>query len=104
MDITELRNRTNAARILKTEAEDLEFKKSQIKKVIDAEIKAAADHGENHASINWWYTCERVERGRYDGPAIEAAIRYYSGQGFIARQEHWCSPNGYGNTSFVIRW
>lgn len=104
MDITELRAQTIAARASKEAIEDTEFGSSPLRKYFDQLIQEAAGRGESKVSPNFYCAKERVLGKKYGGPSIEAAIRHYSHEGFSARKEHWCSPNGYGNTSLVISW
>ena len=104
MNITELRSQTSNARASKEAIEDREFNDSPLRSHIDKLIKEAASCGESEVSPNYYYTKEDVLGDRYGGPSIEAAIRHYSREGFFARQKHWLSPNGYGNTSLIISW
>ena len=104
MDITEIRSRTNSVRATKEAQEDAMFETSRMRKWLDSEIKRAADCGEDHIGPNWYYMCGVLYRSRYDGPSIDAAVRYYQNKGFNASIQHWCSPNGDGNTGLVIHW
>lgn len=104
MDITNLRNQTANARVSKENREEAEFMASPLKDYIDQRIQEAANEGENKTSLNFYYVKKRVLGDEYDGPTIGAVIRHYSNEGFSARHESWCSPNGYGNTALVISW
>lgn len=104
MNIEDLRKQTKSARASKEAIEDAEFNASPLHKYIDGLITQASKHGESKISPNFYYTKEKVLGERYGGPSIESAIRHYSREGFYAREENWCSPNGHGNTSLVISW
>ena len=104
MDIAELRRQTALARASRETSEDAEFNSSPLRKYFDRLIQKASASGDSKVSPNFYYAKEQVLGERYGGPSIEAAIRHYSREGFSARQEHWCSPNGYGNTSLIISW
>ena len=104
MNITELRSQATSSRASKESVEDREFNESPLRHHIDKLIKEAAKDGEYEISPNYYYTKECVLGERYGGPSIEAAIRHYSHEGFVARQKSWLSPNGYGNTSLIISW
>ena len=104
MDITELRNKTAAARASKEAREEAEFLASPLKEFLDRRIKEAAAEGKSEVSLNFYYIKERVLGDKYDGPTIGAVIRHYLSEGFIAWHESWCSPTGYGNTALVISW
>lgn len=104
MDITKLRNQTASARASKEAKENAEFSSSPLREYFDRLIKNAAANGKSEVSLNFYCTKERVLGHTYGDPSIEVAIRHYLREGFSARQEHWLSPNGYGNTSLVISW
>jgi len=104
MDIAKLRSQTAKARASREASEDAEFNSSPLRKYFDKLIRAAAADGRSEVSENFYCAKEDVLGHKYGGPSIEAVIRHYSCEGFSARQEHWCSPNGYGNTSLIISW
>ena len=104
MDITELRNKTAAARASKEAREEAWFMASPLKEYIDQRIQEAANEGENKTSLNFYYSKKRVLGYEYSGPKIDAVIRHYKNEGFVAYSESWLSPNGYGNTALVISW
>ena len=104
MDITKLREQTAAARASKEKIEDAEFSTSLFRKYFDALIKEAAANGEGKISTNFYCAKEHIFCERYCSPAIEAAIRHYSREGFYVRKENCLSPNGYGNTNLIISW
>ena len=104
MDITKLREQTAAARASKEKIEDAEFSTSLFRKYFDALIKEAAANGKSKISINFYRAKEHIFCERYCSPAIEAAIRHYSREGFYVRKENCLSPNGYGNTNLIISW
>lgn len=104
MDIAKLRRQTASVRASKEAIEDAEFNSSPLRHHIDKLIKEAAKNGKYKISPNYYCTKEHVLGYRYGGPLIETAIRHYSREGFSAREEHWLSPNGYGNTSLIISW
>ena len=104
MDITELRNKTAAARASKEAREEAEFLASPLKEFFDRRIQEAADEGKSELSLNFYYIKERELGNKYDGPTLAAVIRHYLSEGFIAWHESWLSPTGYGNTSIIISW
>ena len=104
MDITELSNQTTAARAAKEAREEAEFLASPLKEYIDQRIQEAANEGENKTSLNFYYIKKRVLGYEYSGPKIDAVIRHYRNEGFVAYSKSWLSPNGYGNTALVISW
>lgn len=104
MDIAKLRRQTASARASREAAEDKEFSSSPLRKYFDKLIRTAAADGRSEMSENFYCAKEYILGHMYGGPSIETVIRHYSREGFSARQEHWCSPNGYGNTSLIISW
>ena len=104
MDITELRNKTAAARASKEAREEAWFMASPLKEYIDQRIKEATNEGENKTSLNFYYIKKRVLGYEYSGPKIDAVIRHYRNEGFVAYSNTWLSPNGSGNTSLIISW
>lgn len=104
MDIAKLRRQTASARASREAVEDAEFNSSRLRRHIDKLIKEAAKNGEYEISPNYYYTKEDVLGSMSGGPSIDAVIRHYSREGFSARQEHWLSRNGDGNTSLIISW
>ena len=104
MDITELRNKTAAARASKEEVEDNEFNTSLLRKNLDTLIQKAASKGKSELSLNFYCIKEIVLGERYGGPTIEAAIRHYSAEGFSVRKEYLLSSNDYSNESLIISW
>lgn len=104
MDIAKLRKQTASARASKEAIEDAEFNSSPLRRYIDKLIKTAAKNGEYQISPNYYYTKEDVLGSMSSGPSIDAVIRHYSREGFSAREEHWLSRNGDGNTSLIISW
>ena len=104
MDITELRNLTAAARASKEAREEAEFVASPLKAFFDRRIKEVAAEGKSELSLNFYYVKERELGNKYDGPTIDAVIRHYLSEGFIAWHKSWLSPTGYGNTNIIISW
>lgn len=104
MDIMNLRNQTANARVSKENHEEAEFMASPLKEYIDQRIKEAANEGENKTSLNFYYIKKRVLGDEYSGPMIDAVIRHYKNEGFVAYSKSWLSPNGDGNTAIVISW
>ena len=104
MDIMNLRNQTANTRVSKENREEAEFMASPLKEYIDQRIKEAANEGENKTSLNFYYIKERVLGDEYSGPMIDAVIRHYKNEGFVAYSKSWLSPNGDGNTAIVISW
>ena len=104
MDITKLRNQTAIARASKEALEEAEFLASPLKKFFDRRIQEAANEGKSELSLNFYYIKERELGDKYDGPTIDAVIRHYLSEGFIAWHESWLSPIGYGNTNIIISW
>ena len=104
MDIIKLRKQTAAARASKDAVLDSEFNNSPLKEYIDHLIQEAANNGESELSLNFFDIKERVLGERYGGPALGAAVRHYSNEGFSTYVKSWLSPNGYGSTSLVISW
>ena len=104
MDITKLRNQTAAARASKEALEEAEFLASPLKDFFDRRIQKAANEGKSELSLNFYYIKERELGNEYDGPTIDAVIRHYLSEGFVAYSKSWLSPNGYGNTAIVISW
>ena len=104
MDITKLRNQTADARASKEALEEAEFLASPLKDFFDRRIQKAANEGKSELSLNFYYIKERELGNEYDGPTIDAVIRHYLSEGFVAYSKSWLSPNGYGNTAIVISW
>ena len=104
MDITELRNKTAAARASKEAREEAEFLASPLKEFLDRRIKEAAAEGKSELSLNFYYIKERVLGNKYRGATIDAVIRHYRNGDFLVYSKSWLSPNGYGNTSLIISW
>ena len=104
MDITELRNKTAAARASKEAREEAEFMASPLKEFLDRRIKEAAAEGKSVVSLNFYYIKERVLGNKYRGTTIDAVIRHYRNSDFLAYSKNWLSPNGSGNTALVISW
>ena len=103
MDITKLRKQT-AAHAVKDVALDTEFNNSPLKKYIDRKIQEAANKGKSELSLNFFDIKERVLGKKYSGPTLDAVIRHYSNEGFLAYSKSWLSQNGDGNTSLIISW
>ena len=104
MDITKLRNQTAAARASKEAREEAWFMASPLKEYIDQRIQEAANEGENKTSFDFYYIKKRVLGYEYSGPTIDAVIRHYRNEGFLAYSKTWLSPNGDENLAIVISW
>ena len=104
MDITTLRKQTAASRVSKEAREEAWFMASPLKEYIDQKIQEDANEGENKTSFDFYYIKKRVLGYEYSGPTIDAVIRHYRNEGFLAYSKTWLSPNGDENLAIVISW